>query len=224
MPYLPKTRTSRNGQQPCQQVSYAAGSITCAGDTTETNSFWVGQASYNDTRYALTLMHSRLLQRPQNSPNQMERLPTLNYDLMKDVQLRKKFKELGIPAEGPRDLMKRRHTEWINLWNANCDSENPKPKKALLRELKTWEDTQGGGSMMTVASAERNAISSKDFDAAKWSENHKDDFKLLIASARRKTDAQVRSTIPGASGPSGSQPGSGSSNSHNNTVPSSDDR
>ncbi|KAJ6021119.1 hypothetical protein N7540_006623 [Penicillium herquei] len=149
-----------------------------------------------------------ILQRTQNSPtHNMERLPTLNYDLMKDVQLRKKFRELGIPGDGPRDLMKRRHTEWINLWNANCDSETPKSKRQLLHELKIWESTQGGGSMMTTALSERNAVNSKDFDAARWSADHNDDFSRLIASARRKADAQVRSTIPGPLVQGGSRPG-----------------
>ncbi|KAJ5083548.1 Zinc finger RING-type [Penicillium angulare] len=147
-----------------------------------------------------------IMQRPQNSPsNQIGRLPTLNYDLMRDPQLRKKFKELGIPGDGPRDLLKRRHTEWINLWNANCDSESPKTRSQLLRELKIWEDTQGGASTVTSFS-ERNTITSKEFDAAGWSADHKSDFERLIASARRKTDAQVRSTIPGASDSSASQP------------------
>ncbi|KAJ5650247.1 uncharacterized protein N7484_003970 [Penicillium longicatenatum] len=140
-----------------------------------------------------------LLQRQQNSPSkQLDRLPTLNYDLMNPSQLRKKFKELGIPTEGAKDLMKRRHTEWVNLWNANCDSQNPKSRMQLLRELRVWEDTQGGGSVMTVP--DRNAVTGKEFDAAGWSANHNDDFRRLIASARRKTDAQVRSTIPGSSG------------------------
>ncbi|KAJ5948625.1 Postreplication repair E3 ubiquitin-protein ligase rad18 [Penicillium verhagenii] len=134
-------------------------------------------------------------------------LPTLNYDVMNQSQLRKKFKELGIPAEGAKDLMKRRHTEWVNLWNANCDSQNPKSRMQLLRELRVWEDTQGGGSMRPAF--DRNNVTGKDFDAAGWSANHNDDFKRLIASARKKTDAQVRSTIPGASeanGPASTPP------------------
>ncbi|KAJ5760551.1 DNA repair protein (RadR) [Penicillium odoratum] len=139
-----------------------------------------------------------VLQQQQNLPTkQLDRLPTLNYDLMTQSQLRKKFKDLGIPIEGAKDLMKRRHTEWVNLWNANCDSQNPKSRMQLLRELRIWEDTQGGGS--TLAVSDRNTVTSKEFDAVGWSTNHNDDFKRLIASARRKTDAQVRSTIPGAS-------------------------
>ena len=113
--------------------------------------------------------------------------------------MRKKFRELGIPDWGPRQLLQRRHTEWINLWNANCDSKSPKTKRELLRELDIWERTQGG--LATGSSlAERNAVMAKDFDAAGWSASHDSDFKRLIANARKQTEAQITSTIPGASG------------------------
>jgi E3 ubiquitin-protein ligase RAD18 len=38
----------------------------------------------------------------------------------------------------------------------------------------------------------------KDFDAAAWSTNHESDFKQLIANARKRSDALIRTTIPGA--------------------------
>jgi E3 ubiquitin-protein ligase RAD18 len=116
---------------------------------------------------------------------------------LKDGQLKKKFRELGIPDWGPRSLLQRRHTEWMNLWNANCDSLNPKPKRELLNELKIWEKTQGGAQTPFASNADD--ISRKDFDREKWSSSHDDDFKRLIANARKKSDDQVRSTIPGAS-------------------------
>jgi hypothetical protein len=28
-----------------------------------------------------------------------------------------------------------RHTEWVNPWNANCDSRNPRTKRELSSEL-----------------------------------------------------------------------------------------
>ena len=116
--------------------------------------------------------------------------------------MRKKFRELGIPDWGPRQLMQKRHTEWMNLWNANCDSRNPKSKRELLRELDIWEKTQGG--LATGSSlVEKNTVMAKDFDAAGWSANHNNDFKRLIANARKRTEAQVRSTIPDATGSAG---------------------
>lgn len=136
----------------------------------------------------------------QDSPSKRpERLPAINYSLLKDGPLRKKFRELGIPDYGNRALLQRRHTEWINLWNANCDAKYPKTKRELLSELDIWERTQGGSAAPAVFGSNPNTVMRKDFDAAKWSESHDNDFKRLIANARKRSDAQVRSTIPGAS-------------------------
>ncbi|KAL4761058.1 E3 ubiquitin-protein ligase RAD18 [Aspergillus foveolatus] len=126
-----------------------------------------------------------------------ERLPVINYSLLKDTVLRKKLKDLGIPNWGPRALLQRRHTEWLNLWNANCDSRTPKPKRELLRELDVWERTQGGNSVTPTDPT--NAVMNKDFNTEEWSANYDTDFKALIANARKKNDAVIRSTIPNAS-------------------------
>ncbi|CEJ58200.1 hypothetical protein PMG11_06866 [Penicillium brasilianum] len=139
------------------------------------------------------------------SPSQApERLPAMNYSLLKDNQLRRKFRDLGIPDWGQRQLLQRRHTEWMNLWNANCDSTFPRTKKELLRELDIWERTQGGFATAQSSIVPNNTVMAKEFDAAQWSVSHDNDFKRLIANARKKSDAQVRSTIPGAAQASGS--------------------
>lgn len=85
----------------------------------------------------------------------------------------------------------------MNLWNANCDSKTPKSKRELLNELDVWERTQGGNAAPPMETA--NPVMRKDFDSAAWSTNHDNDFKRLIANARKRSDAQVRTTIPQAS-------------------------
>lgn len=102
--------------------------------------------------------------------------------------LRKKLKDLGIPDWGTRPLLQRRHTEWMNLWNANCDAKNPKTKDELRRDLDIWERTQGGAAPQSGIPSGPNAVMAKTFDAAAWSVNHDDDFKRLIESARKKKD------------------------------------
>ena len=126
-----------------------------------------------------------------------ERLPQINYSLMKDVALRKKLSELGIPSTGPRSLLIRRHAEWINIVNANADSSRPKSKREMLRELDIW-DRSTGRSIASSGNELNNtgSIMRKDFDGAAWSASHSSDFQDLISKARntRKTESSPRKT------------------------------
>lgn len=117
---------------------------------------------------------------------QNERLPTINYSMLNDNALRKKLKELGIPNLGSKELMRKRHTEWINLWNANCDSLNPVSKQHLLRDLDTWERTLG-----RQVDRAPNGVMVKDFDRDGWQKTNKTDFDDLIRRAREKKKQMV---------------------------------
>jgi E3 ubiquitin-protein ligase RAD18 len=85
--------------------------------------------------------------------------------------------------------------EWMNLWNANSDAKVPKSKQDLLLELGIWERSQGGQAPAASLGGS-NSVMHKEFDAAAWSTDHDDEFKRLIANARKRNDAIVRSTIP----------------------------
>lgn len=104
------------------------------------------------------------------------------------------MRELGISDTGPRALVQKRHTEWLNLWNASCDSRNPRPKRELLAELDVWERTQGGKALDRSINKDGQSVMSKDFDGADWSRGHDDDFKRLIETARRKKAANLHAT------------------------------
>ena len=120
----------------------------------------------------------------------MDRLPQLSYGLLKDQALRKKLSELGIPNGGPKPLLIKRHTEWVNLVNANCDSSRPRTKRELLSELDTWERSQGRNIMNGLGGNETSSVMRKDFDGAAWATSHGNDFQHLIAKARRKPPAK----------------------------------
>ncbi|KAF2754517.1 DNA repair protein rad18 [Pseudovirgaria hyperparasitica] len=132
------------------------------------------QVRLSETRSAHTL--------PQHNSTAPQRLPQLNYSILKDIALRKKLQELGIPAWGPKQLLARRHTEWINLWNSNCDSSRPRKKSELLRELDQWERSQGGHTRDSAIPS----VMRKDFDGKSWAQDNSDQFQSLIAAARAK--------------------------------------
>lgn len=119
---------------------------------------------------------------------QKDRLPTINYSLYTETSLRKKLKELGIPSHGTKELMRKRHTEWMNLWNANCDSLQPKAKSFLLKELDTWERTLGRQLEKGVTSSS-SGVMVKDFDRDSWAKSQKGEFDDLIRKAREQRNA-----------------------------------
>ncbi|KAI1001733.1 hypothetical protein K3495_g6472 [Podosphaera aphanis] len=126
-----------------------------------------------------------------------ERLPNINYSLFKDVQLRKKLGEHGLSQAGPRLAMQRRYTEWITLWNANCDATHPRPPRELKSELDKWERVQEG-RIPGPASLQANGpkIKEKDFDGKAWSDSHDGSFKELIKAARQKADKPQSAITP----------------------------
>ncbi|KAL2158655.1 hypothetical protein VTH06DRAFT_4137 [Thermothelomyces fergusii] len=124
-----------------------------------------------------------------------ERLPALAYSMLKDSALRKKLAELGLSTAGSRQLLERRHQEWVTIWNANCDSARPKKRSELLQDLEVWERTMGGRAPTMSRAANMGAqIKDKDFDGAAWAAKHESSFRDLIAKARSSRSKVAQKT------------------------------
>ncbi|KAI9649863.1 E3 ubiquitin-protein ligase rad18 [Ciborinia camelliae] len=113
-----------------------------------------------------------------------DRLPVVNFSLIKDQALKKKLIDLGISAAGGREMMRKRLTEYTTIWNANCDAKHPRGTGQLKRDLESWERTLG--SRAPQPSALSAHIKDKDFDGLSWSSEHRNNFRDLIAQARQK--------------------------------------
>ena len=120
-----------------------------------------------------------------------QRLPYINYSLFTDTKLRQKLRESGIPNTGSKDLMRRRHTEWVNLWNANCDSTTPVTRRELLRELKIWEDTLGRQLERPITNT---GFMAKEFDRDRHIQNQRGNFDELIRQARERAKVKAQSS------------------------------
>ncbi len=142
--------------------------------------------SRGGAEFAPRSFNNKKLQRPASPLKAPERLPSVSYSLLNDNMLRKKMGALGISTGGNRQLLERRHKEWVTIWNANCDSAHPKRMADLLHDLDGWERTLGGRAPTMSHSAIMGAqIKDKNFDASAWSANHDSSFRDLVASARK---------------------------------------
>ena len=122
---------------------------------------------------------------PPTPTKQPDRLPALAYSMLKDTAFRKKMIELGLSTSGSRQMLEKRHQEWMTLWNANCDSARPKKRSELLHDLEVWERTMGSRAPVMSRAANMGAqIKDKDFDGSAWATKHDTSFKDLIARAR----------------------------------------
>ncbi|TVY43254.1 Postreplication repair E3 ubiquitin-protein ligase, partial [Lachnellula subtilissima] len=135
-----------------------------------------------------------------------ERLAQLNYSMVKDGPLKRKLVDQGVSAMGSRQMLERRFTEWVTLWNSNCDARFPKGKSDLKRELEVWERTQGVRAQASYSMDPGSQIKDKNFDGKAWANKHDDSFRDLIANARRKLPTKpvvppVEAEEPSATGP-----------------------
>jgi E3 ubiquitin-protein ligase RAD18 len=133
-----------------------------------------------------------LRSRPKDPTPPASRLSGLNYAMLTETALKKKLRDLGIPGTGSKPLMIRRHQEWLNIFNSNCDASDAvrKSKRELLRELDEWERTQGG-----QANTKESYVMKKDFDGRGHATAHKSQFDNLIANARKRTKAPAKPAL-----------------------------
>lgn len=149
------------------------------------------------------LPKASLPRRPRSPSPPPTRLSQLNYSLLKEGALRKKLQDVGIPNWGDKNLLKRRHVEWLNIYNSNCDAHESlrRSKGQLLKELSEWENTQGGH-----ANSKESKFMKKDFDGDGHATKHKSDFDDLIARARAKRNMpKAESAKPEEKGDAGAQ-------------------
>ncbi|GAW23442.1 hypothetical protein ANO14919_130010 [Xylariales sp. No.14919] len=134
-------------------------------------------------KFAPSFSNNNNNNKPQPPP---DRLPALNYSMLKEAQLRRELADLSLSTSGNRGALERRHREWVMIWNANCDSQRPRRRAELLHDLDVWERTLGSRAPAAGAAARSGAqIRDKDFDGAAWAAKHDGSFRDLIADARR---------------------------------------
>lgn len=96
-----------------------------------------------------------------NTNSFIKKLPKLDYSSLSTSQLKLKLSKLELPTSGTRNQLEARYNEYLVLWNANCDSVQPKDARVLRKNLNQWENSLKLGKSVKVKENNWNDLISK---------------------------------------------------------------
>ncbi|KAI3370121.1 hypothetical protein L3Q82_024912 [Scortum barcoo] len=122
----------------------------------------------------------------------------LVYNLLSLQELKRRLKECHLSVQGSRDQLVKRHREFVQIYNAQCDSLNPKSAEDIARELEANEkirnQLQGRAKPVMVFSKKQ---SEKEIDEmhSNYRKQHSSDFSRLIAQVRGRLETNRQNRI-----------------------------
>ncbi|NWI41257.1 RAD18 ligase, partial [Picathartes gymnocephalus] len=143
------------------------------------------------------------------------------YNLLSDRDLRKKLKEHGLSTSGTRQQLIKRHQEFVHMYNAQCDSLNPKSVAEVVKELEKNEKVRvqlecnkPGENSLTFTKDQTE----EEIDAihAEYRKKHRSEFKFLVdqvnkrwkkTGERKAENAQNREEVSVKELPAATEPG-----------------
>ncbi|WBW71889.1 Rad18-like protein ubiquitin protein ligase E3 [Schizosaccharomyces osmophilus] len=112
------------------------------------------------------------------------RIPKLTYALLSESKIRSKLAEMGLPTDGNKQILQRRHAQWVTMYNSNLDQKHPISKKALLAQLHKWEKTQSNSNLVTK----------EKLGGTEWESTYAGDFADLVQKAKNTIKKSVPSS------------------------------
>ncbi|NXD00854.1 RAD18 ligase, partial [Certhia familiaris] len=113
------------------------------------------------------------------------------YNLLSDRDLRKKLKEHGLSTSGTRQQLIKRHQEFVHMYNAQCDSLNPKSVAEVVKELEKNEKirvqlecNKPGDSSLTFTKDQTE----EEIDEihTEYRNKHRSEFKFLVDQVNKR--------------------------------------
>lgn len=115
-------------------------------------------------------------------------MPKLIYNLMKDAELKKRLRELGLSATGDKTTLINRHKKYTILYNSECDSANPRPvielKAQLEREEAESRRLAQAEPRLTSPRVKKSDPDTIERENQQYVQNNKDSFEQLIKDVK----------------------------------------
>ncbi|KAI9553096.1 hypothetical protein GHT06_020987 [Daphnia sinensis] len=129
-------------------------------------------------------------------PTKRKPMPKLIYNLIKDRELRKKLKDLGLDASGDKATLINRHKRFTILYNSECDAIDPRPVEELKAIFEQEEaESRRLANELRYASAKikTNDIGKIEEENLQYLRNHKESYDRLINEIRQRPTLAVPS-------------------------------
>ncbi|XP_037240076.1 E3 ubiquitin-protein ligase RAD18 isoform X1 [Falco rusticolus] len=140
------------------------------------------------------------------------------YNLLSDRELKKKLKEHGLSTNGTRQQLIKRHQEFVHMYNAQCDSLNPKSVAEVVKQLEKNEKIRiqfefnktGEKSLTFTKDQTEQEIDEIHTDYRK---KHRKEFKFLVdqvnsrwkKSGKRKTGSAQNKEVADKESPAATE-------------------
>uniref|UniRef100_A0A3Q3NNE3 RING-type E3 ubiquitin transferase n=1 Tax=Mastacembelus armatus TaxID=205130 RepID=A0A3Q3NNE3_9TELE len=122
----------------------------------------------------------------------------LVYNLLSMQELKRRLKDCHLSVQGTRDQMIKRHQEFVHIYNAQCDSLNPKSAEDIAREVEANEKTRNRLREKTkpvMVFSKNQSEEEIDEIHSNYRKQHSSDFSRLIAQVRGRLETTRQTRI-----------------------------
>ncbi|XP_073708494.1 E3 ubiquitin-protein ligase RAD18 isoform X2 [Garra rufa] len=125
-------------------------------------------------------------------------MPKLLYTLITVPKIKKMLKECHLSAQGSREQLVRRHQEFTQIYNAQCDALNPKSAEEIAKEvennerLKNQLDSKRKPVIVTTKNQTAEEIEELH---SMYRKQHSSEFSRLIAQVKGRLETSKRAQI-----------------------------
>ncbi|XP_034553642.1 E3 ubiquitin-protein ligase RAD18 [Notolabrus celidotus] len=120
------------------------------------------------------------------------------YNLLSLQELKRRLKDCHLSMKGTRDQMIKRHQEFIQIYNAQCDSLNPKSAEDIAKDVEANEkiknQLQGKAKPVMVFSKNQSEEAIEEVHS-NYRKQHSSDFSRLIAQVRGRLETSRQTRI-----------------------------
>jgi E3 ubiquitin-protein ligase RAD18 len=124
-----------------------------------------------------------------NKPAKRKPMPKLIYHLMKEQELKKRLRTLGLSTVGDKDTLINRHKKFTILYNSECDALEPRPVEELI-EIHVREEAENHrlATELRLASAKvkTNDLEKIEEENLQYLRSNKESYDRLIDEIRQR--------------------------------------